>query len=230
MQRDTGSEASTVGMAAATPIRVLVADEQHVVRRGIRSLLESRPNFEVVAEAADGANALAMLAATGVDVAIVDYALSVMNGLQLTRHIRAASPETEVLIFTMHESEALVRAVLKAGARGYLLKSDGDVELVAAVEALSRHQPYFTNQVNQTILSRYLSLPDDVEGSTALTPRETEVVQLIADGHSSKGIGRVLGIGLKTVETHRASAMHKVGASTTAALVRYAVRNKLVEP
>ncbi|GJD52912.1 Oxygen regulatory protein NreC [Methylobacterium crusticola] len=212
------------------PVTILIVDDHGAIRRGVRAILETRDGFEVVAEAATGAEAIALAARHRPGVAVIDYSLPVMNGSQLTRRIREASPGTEVLVFTMHESEALVRDVLGAGARGYLLKSDADQQLIAAVDALSRHQPYFTGRVSEALLAHYLTHPGHASELDVLTAREREVVQLIAEGRSSKQVGETLAISVKTVETHRASAMHKLGLSTTAALVRYAVRNKLVEP
>ncbi|GJE02578.1 MULTISPECIES: response regulator [Methylobacterium] len=212
------------------PVTILIVDDHGAIRRGVRAILEAHDGVEVVAEAATGAEAIDLAAAHKPTVAVIDYALPVMNGSQLTRRIREASPKTQVLVFTMHESEALVRDVLAAGARGYLLKSDADQQLVAAVDALSRHQTYFTSRVNEALLAHYLAHPGQPSDMDVLTAREREVVQLIAEGQSSKQASETLAISLKTVETHRAAAMHKLGLSTTAALVRYAVRNKLVEP
>ncbi|WP_449375060.1 response regulator [Bosea thiooxidans] len=213
---------------ARKPVRVLIADDHDIVRRR-RSVVESRPGWEVVAEAQDGREALDLVIASKPDIAIVDYSIPIMNGAQLTRHICAEAPGTQVLIFTMHDSDVLIREVLTAGARGFLVKSDADRTLIAALDALARRQPYFTGQINEAMLKLYLSQPGGSETST-LTPREREIVQLIAEGNSSKEASRILNISLKTVETHRSSVMHKLNLSTTAALVRYAVRNKIVEP
>lgn len=209
-------------------VRVLIADDHDIVRRGVRSVVESRPGWQVVAEAQDGREALDLAIETKPDIAIVDYSIPIMNGAQLTRHICAESPGTQVLIFTMHDSDVLIREVLTAGARGFLVKSDADRTLLAALDALARRQPYFTGQINEALLKLYLAQPGGTETST-LTPREREVVQLIAEGNSSKEASRILNISLKTVETHRAAVMHKLNLSTTAALVRYAIRNKIVE-
>jgi DNA-binding NarL/FixJ family response regulator len=137
-------------------------------------------------------------------------------------------PQTEVLIFTMHESELLLREALEAGARGYLLKSDARKFLIAAVESLSQHKPFFTGRVSEALLNAFLSQGHATDG--VLTARERGVVQLIAEGHSNKEAAQILGLNLKTVESHRASAMRKVNVNSTATLVRYAIRNKLVEP
>lgn len=212
-----------------TSIGVLIADDHEIVRRGIRSVVESRPGWHVVGEAPDGIEALSLAAEYRPDIAVVDYSIPMMNGAQLTRRIRAESPETQILIFTMHDSETLIREVLTAGARGYLLKSDADRQLLAALDALSRRRPFFTGQINESLLKLYLSQPAEQDELSILTPREREVVQLIAEGNSSKQASQILSISVKTVETHRASAMQKLNLDTTAALVRYAIRNKLVE-
>ncbi|HEV7258883.1 MAG TPA: response regulator transcription factor [Bosea sp. (in: a-proteobacteria)] len=211
------------------PVRVLIADDHDIVRRGVRSIIESRPGWEVVAEAQDGREALDLALETKPDIAIVDYSIPAMNGAQLTRQICSESPETQVLIFSTHDGDVLIREVLTAGARGFLVKSDADRTILAALDALARRQPYFTAHISETLLKHYLSQPGGGETGT-LTPREREVVQLIAEGNSSKEASRILNISLKTVETHRSAVMHKLHLSTTAALVRYAVRNRIVEP
>lgn len=207
--------------------RILIADDHAVVRSGLRAILEAHPNWEVVAEASDGKEAISKAIEAQPDVAVIDYSLPVLNGMEVTRQIRARLPKTEVLIFTMHDNQALIEELLKAGVRGYLLKSDAKANLVGAVEALAVHKPFFTANVSEALLRSY------VEGSkgaaSPLTGRERTVVQLIAEGHSNKEIALFLGISLKTVETHRATVMRKLNLSSSAALVRYAVRNKIVE-
>jgi DNA-binding NarL/FixJ family response regulator len=210
--------------------RILIADDHDIVRRGVRAVLEGRSGWEVVGEANNGSAALELVEKLEPDVTIVDYSMPSMNGAQLTRRIKAACPRTEVLVFTMHDSDLLVREALDAGARGFLLKSDADRQLVQAVESLARRQPYFTGRITETFMKLYLAQPTDVSHVSVLTPREREVVQLIAEGHSSKDASEILSVSLKTVEAHRAAAMHKRNLTTTAALVRYAVRNRLVEP
>ncbi|MCB8821123.1 response regulator [Microvirga rosea] len=207
--------------------RILIADDHDVVRSGLHSILGSQPGWEVVAEAGDGKRAVELASETQPDVAVLDYQLPFLNGVDATREIRSVRPQTEVLIFTMHESEPLIRELLQAGARGYLLKSDARRFLIAAVEALARHQPFFTGRVSETLLSSYLA-GGSTSGST-LTPRERGVVQLIAEGRTNKEVAMVLGINIKTVETHRAAVMRKINANSSADLIRYAIRNKLVE-
>jgi len=209
-------------------IRILIADDHEVVRSGLRKILEAQPNWEVVAEAGDGKDAIHKAAETRPDVAVLDYSLPLVNGIEATRQIRARLPKTEVLIFTMHDNETLIQELLKAGARGYLLKSDAKRHLIGAIESLAAHKPFFTAKVSEALLDSFLARPSR-EGST-LTNRERGVVQLIAEGHTNKQIANILNISLKTVETHRAAIMRKLNLSSSAALVRYAIRNRIVEP
>ena len=218
-------------MAAELPdpiTRLLIADDHQIVRAGLRHILESHPNWEVVAEASDGKEAVRKAIESKPDIAIIDYSLPIMNGIEVTRRIREHLENTEVLIFTVHENEALIEEILKAGARGYLLKSDANKNIIEAVETLEGHKPYFTNRVSATLLHSFLarqSIP-----RTVLTDRERGVVQLIAEGYTNKQIAQLLGIGLKTVESHRAAIMRKLNLTSSAALVRYAIRNRIVEP
>jgi DNA-binding NarL/FixJ family response regulator len=207
--------------------RILIADDHAVVRSGLRAILEAHPNWEVVAEASDGKEAISKAIEAEPDVAVIDYSLPIVNGIEVTRQIRARLPKTEVLIFTLHDNQTLIEDLLKAGARGYLLKSEAKANLIGAIEALAAHKPFFTANVSEALLRSY------VEGSkravSALTDRERTIVQLVAEGHSSKEIAQLLGITRKTVETHRAAVMRKLSLSSLAALVRYAIRNKIAE-
>jgi DNA-binding NarL/FixJ family response regulator len=208
-------------------MRILIADDHDVVRSGVRAILEAQEGWEVVGEAADGKEAVDKALATRPDVVVLDYGLPVMNGIEATRQIRARVAGAEVLLFTMHDTASLVREVLEAGARGFLLKSDARRFLIAAVESLAAHKPFFTSQVSETLLETYLA--KGAAADCVLTAREKSVVQLIAEGQSNKKIADILSISLKTVETHRASAMRKLNLDTTAALIRYAIRNRIVE-
>ena len=207
--------------------RILIADDHDVVRSGLRSILEAHANWEVVAEASDGKEAILKAIEAKPDVAVLDYSLPLVNGVEATRQIRARLPRTEVLMFTMHDNEALIEELLKAGARGYLLKSDANRYLIAAIESLEIHKPFFTARVSEALLESFLTRTSRV-GST-LTHRERAVVQLIAEGHTNKETAELLNISLKTVESHRASVMRKLNLSSSADLVRYAIRNRLVE-
>ena len=208
-------------------IRILIADDHEIVRSGLRSILDAQPNWEVVAEAADGKQAIVRAMETRPDVAVIDYSLPLINGIEVTRQLHRRLPATEVLIFTMHDNEMLVDELLTAGARGYLLKSDANHYLVQAVEAVAAHKPFFTDQVSEILLHSYLRTS---RRPSILTPREREVVQLIAEGCTNKQIARILRLSIKTVEAHRSAVMHKLNLSSSASLVRYAVRNKFVEP
>jgi len=204
-------------------------DDHDVVRAGLRRILERRARWEVVGEAADGGEAVAQASALNPDIVLVDFSLPVINGVEVTRQIRSRLPNVEVLVFTMHDREILMAELLKAGARGYLLKSDAVHLLEAAVESLALHRPFFTDSVSKAMVSSYLkgAGPSSIH---PLTQRECGVVKLVAEGHSNKEIAAILSITLKTVETHRASAMRKLNYTSSASLIRYAVRNKLVDP
>jgi DNA-binding NarL/FixJ family response regulator len=209
--------------------RILIADDHDVVRAGLRAILESHDGWKVVAEAADGKDAIAKAIDSKPDVAIVDYSLPVLNGIEATRQIHARLPDAEILIFTMHDSEVLVGELLEAGARAYLLKSDAKQYLVAAVESLVNHKPFFTGRVSEQLLDSYLTTRSRrADGS--LSPRERVIVQLIAEGYGNKEMAATLNLSVKTVESHRATAMRKLNVTSTAGIVRYAIRNKLVEP
>jgi DNA-binding NarL/FixJ family response regulator len=209
--------------------RILIADDHEVVRSGLRSILEAHRGWEVVAEACDGKEAIAKAVESRPDVAVVDYSLPLMNGVEVTRQIRDHVPNAEILIFTMHDSNVLVGELLEAGARAYLLKSDAKRYLIAAVEALADHKPFFTGRVSEQLLESFLANNlRSTQGS--LSPRERGIVQLIAEGHSNREMSEILNLSVKTVETHRAAAMRKLNLTSTAAIVRYAIRNKLVDP
>jgi DNA-binding NarL/FixJ family response regulator len=207
--------------------RILIADDHDVIRSGLRSILEAHPNWKVVAEASDGKDAILKAIEAKPDVAVLDYSLPLVNGVEATRQIHARLPRTEILIFTMHDNEALIKELLKAGARGYLLKSDANRDLVAAIEALEIHKPFFTAKVSEALLESFLRGTGEL--GTTLAHRERSVVQLIAEGHTNKQIAQLLNISVKTVEAHRANVMRKLNLSSSADLVRYAIRNKLVE-
>jgi DNA-binding NarL/FixJ family response regulator len=214
-------------------IRILLADDHDVVRRGLRELLEAEPGWQVCAEARTGREAVALAERLRPDVAILDLAMPEMNGLEATRRIRRELPEIEVLVFTMHQSEQLMREALLAGARGFLLKSDAAERLVAGVAALVGHRPFFSAQVSEELLDAFVrggAASGEAGSMEVLTAREREIVQLLAEGRGNKEVGEALSISVKTVETHRAAIMRKLAIGSLAELVRYAIRNHLIEP
>ncbi len=215
-------------------LRILIADDHAVVRAGLRTLLESQPDWEVVGEAGNGREAVEQALRLRPDVAVIDFTMPEMNGLESARQIRKALPGTEVLLLTMHDSERLARQALVVGARGFLLKSDGNPQLLAAVKALAHHQPYLTPRVSSLVLEGYLHPGRGTDGgehpTDRLSPREREIVQLIAEGRTSKEVAVRLHISEKTVEAHRGNVLRKLGLRSAVDLVRYAIRNKIIEP
>jgi DNA-binding NarL/FixJ family response regulator len=211
--------------------QILIADDHEVVRSGLRTIIETRPDWAVRGEASDGRDALARALELKPDLAIVDYSMPIMNGLEVSRQIKSHHLRTEVLILTMHESEEILTKVLLAGVRGFLLKSDAKGQLTAAVEALLDHRPYFTSVLLEKLLHDYrIPAKDRSKNRSAmsLSPREQCVVQLAAEGHTNRSAAAILNRSVKTIETHRASAMRKLGISSAAELVRYAIRAKLI--
>jgi DNA-binding NarL/FixJ family response regulator len=207
--------------------RIVIADAHEVVRSGLRLLLEAQNGWEVVGEAANGKEALALIEKHVPEVAIIDYMLPFENGIEVTRRIKAGQIPTEVLLFTMHNSDVLIKEAFKAGAKAFLLKSEAYQELLTAIEALLMHQPYISGPASELMLASYLASQEaPVE---VLTTRERMVVQLVAEGHSNREMGKILNLSIKTIETHRASAMRKLSVKSTAGLVRYAVKNLLVQ-
>jgi DNA-binding NarL/FixJ family response regulator len=206
--------------------RILIADDHDVVRSGLRALLEGRAGWEVVAEAHDGNEAVAEAIEKQPDVAIVDYSMPLMTGVEVARRIREHQLGTEILIFTMHDSNALALEAFQAGARAFLLKSDANQMLLAAVDSLIVHRPFYAGA-----FASELKGVSAGKGSSSqmLSPREKTIVKLIAEGYSNKDVSAILNLSIKTTETHRAAAMRKLNITSTAGLVRYAVRAKLVE-
>jgi DNA-binding NarL/FixJ family response regulator len=216
------------------PLRILVADDHDLMRRGLKALLESRPGWTICAEAHTGREAVAKAEELRPDIVILDITMPELNGVEAARRILKASPNTEVLVLSVHYSDQLIRDILDAGVRGYIVKSDSDRDLVIAVEALSNHKPFFTPRATELILSNFnnkgtLGEVPDIIGER-LTSREREIVQLLSEGKTSKEVASVLGISVKTAETHRANIMRKLEIHSVSELVRYAVRNQIIEP
>jgi DNA-binding NarL/FixJ family response regulator len=212
-------------------VSLLVADDHEVVRRGIRALIQEQPGWRVAAEAHDGRDAVAKAAEIQPDVAILDITMPSLNGIDAAMQIAKLSPRTKILILTVHESDQLIRKALDAGASGYIFKTDAAFDLITAVKSLLSAKAFFTPKVSQIVLNGYLG-----KGPTAsedeqlqITGREREIVQLLAEGKSGKDVATVLGISLKTVDTHRSNILRKLHFHSVTELVRYAVRNHIVE-
>jgi DNA-binding NarL/FixJ family response regulator len=211
-------------------LRILIADDHAVVRAGLRTLLESRAGWEVCAESPDGRDAAEKAAKLKPDVAVLDIGMPLLNGVEATRRIRASSPSTEILILTMHESDDLVQQVVEAGARGYILKDEADRVLLAAVDAVRHHKPYFSTRVSTPPPPDDLpAAPDAYRTRLRLTPREREILQLLAEGKSNKEVATLLGISVNTAEAHRANIMLKLNLHSVAELVHYAIRNNIIK-
>ena len=215
-------------------LKILIADDHEIVRKGLRAILEGQRDLEIVGEAEDGRRAVAMAKELNPQIVVLDLAMPSLNGLEATKQIMKARPQTKVLILTMQEADPLIRDVLDAGARGYILKTDAGRDLVTAVEALRRNKTFFTSKVAQMILDGFLkgdSHPHDAQNpGDRLTARQREIVQLLAEGKSSKEVAVALGLSVKTAETHRANIMRKLDCHSVSEIVRYAIRNKIIEP
>jgi len=213
-------------------LRILLADDHKVVRQGTRALLSTVPEWKIVGEADNGRDAVSLTAELKPDIVILDIGMPELNGLDATRQIKKKLPETEVLIFTGQETEELVHDVFDSGARSYIMKTDAADHLIDALKALSEHKHFFTSRISEIVFARYIQGKKTVEGApekSRITDREREIVQLLAEGKSSKEIATILGISVRTVETHRAAIMKKLGLKSFSELIRYAIRNKIVE-
>jgi DNA-binding NarL/FixJ family response regulator len=211
--------------------RILIADDHAVLRHGLRALLESVAGWDICAEAPDGREAVRLARELQPDVVVMDLAMPELSGLEAIGQIRQAAPRTEILVFTVNDGEQMMREAFRRGARGYVLKSEVNEQLFAAVDALARHYPYFAGMAAQAVLEGFLrNAEDHPAGGGQLTSREREVVQLLAEGKSNKAIAALLSISPKTVDGHRAAAMRKLGTRSLADLVRYAIRNGLAAP
>jgi DNA-binding NarL/FixJ family response regulator len=214
-------------------LKIMIADDHDLMRRGLKTLLETHPGWKVCAEARTGREAVAMAEDRQPDIAVIDIGMPDLNGIEAARKIKKVSPNTEMLVLSVHQSDQVVREIIEAGAKGYLVKSDSDTSLVAAVEALAIHRPFFTSTATELILGNMRTngvVPAVAKAARdRLTPREREIVQLLSEGKSSKEVAAILGISVKTSETHRANIMRKLEMHSVSQLVRYAVRNQIVE-
>lgn len=214
------------------PIRIVIADDHEIVRQGVKNLLAGEADMELCGEATMGRDAVDLVAKVKPDVAILDISMPGLNGIEATRQILKAQPKIKVLMFTMHDAEQLVHEVFSAGAKGYLLKSDAGRHLVSAVRTVASGTPYFSSRLSQTIFEGFLKkdLPHaSSQPDQKSTSREREIIQLLAEGKSNKEVAAVLGISVKTAETHRAAVMRKLGLHSVSELVRYAIRNHIIE-
>lgn len=214
-------------MDATHMLRILIADDHEIVRAGLRRILEAETEWEVVAEAGDGKEAIGKAVETKPDIAVLDYSMPLITGVEATRQIRARLPKTEVLIFSIHDEDVLIEQCLRAGARAYVIKSDIGRELVEAVQCLAAHKPFFTTKASAILLDTILTLPSK---SIPLSDRWRCMVQMIAQGHTNKEIARTLDLGMTTVEKERKLLMRKLNLTSSAGIVRYAIRSGLVEP
>jgi two-component system, NarL family, response regulator NreC len=212
-------------------IRVLLADDHGIVRKGLRSTIESEPGYEVVAEAANGREAVRLAQQLKPDIAIMDIAMPQLNGIDATEQIMKLSPNTKVLVLSMHADESYVIRVLAVQARGYLLKDSAEVDLLPALRCVLQGRPYFSPKVTQVLLEdymRYLRQRGLQDTYDLLTAREKQVLQLLAEGNSNKDVANLLNLGLSTVDTHRTNLMQKLNLHSTAELVLYAVRKRII--
>ncbi|HEY4359208.1 MAG TPA: response regulator transcription factor [Acidobacteriaceae bacterium] len=213
-------------------LRIVIADDHDLIRRGVRNLISCRKEWQVVGEASNGAEAVEKVTSLRPDVAIVDFSMPILNGPEAASQIAKVSPKTSVVVLTMHDSEHVIRGVLQSGAKGFVLKSDADEDLIAAVEAVVQKRHFFTHRVASMMLEEYFtairpSIRNRDEGPR-LTMREREVLRLLADGVTSKQIADRLSISVRTVESHRMHINRKLGFGSIADLVRYAIRHGLV--
>jgi DNA-binding NarL/FixJ family response regulator len=215
-------------------LRILLADDHDLTRAGLRYLLEKQKDWSVCAEASNGRKAVELAETLHPDIAILDMTMPEMNGLEATRHILKSQPHTRILIYTMHETESIIVDALEAGAHGIVLKSDAGENMVAAVESIAKGRRFFTSSVAEAVVEAYLSRKTgqetDHHGQVILTTREREVVQLLAEGKSNKEVADRLGISTRTAEGHRAEIMRKLRFESLAQLIRYAIRNAIIQP
>ena len=213
--------------------RILIADDHKIVRAGVRALVTSVADWEIVGEADNGRDAVALAEKLHPDVVILDFTMPGLNGLDATKQIKKKLPQTEVLIFTGTESETLIHDVFASGARSYIVKADQTDQLIEAIKAVANHKHFFTSRIGEVVFARYMEgekTRHQSDEKDRLSDREREIVQLLAEGKSNKEVASILGISVKTAETHRAAVMRKLGFKSFSDLVRYAIRNKMIEP
>ena len=214
-------------------VRILIVDDHDIIRRGLKQLLTARSGWEICGEAKTGREAVALAEQLRPEIVILDISMPDLNGLEAARRIHKILPKTGILILTLHFSDQLVRDIVEAGARAYIMKSDADRDLVSAVEALANHRTFFTPRAAEMLLNGFSRESSSAEPQALprdrLTSREREIVQLLAEGKSSKEVAVSLGISVKTAETHRANIMRKLELHSVSEVVRYAVKNQIIE-
>jgi DNA-binding NarL/FixJ family response regulator len=215
-------------------LRIVLADDHAIVRQGLRSLLEQQPGWKIVAEAVTGNEAVIKVGEFKPDVAILDISMPSLNGLEAARRIIKSGSKTRILILTIHDSDTMIKEMLDAGVRGYVLKSDAARDLVVAVEALQHNKTFFTSKVAEMVLDGYLKklrTPAETESAASrITSRQREILKLLAEGKTSKEVAVALGMRVKTVETHRTNTMKRLNCHSISELVRYALRNQIIKP
>ena len=224
---------TTIPITPTLPLRILIADDHDIMREGTRAVVERQPGWEVCGTAANGREAIAQANGLQPDIVIMDMTMPDLNGLDAAIQIKRRLPSTEILMFTGHETDDLIRAAFEAGVRSFIFKSEAHHFLVEAIQSLARHKPFFTSQVSEILFSNMLHRAegsrDVAEPGQRVTTREREIVQLLAEGKSNKEVAEALGISVRTAETHRASILRKLSLDSVASLVRYAIRNKIIE-
>ena len=214
------------------PLRILIADDHEVVREGMRALIEHEPGWQVCGTATNGQEAVEAAKKLKPDVVVLDMTMPELDGLEALRGIKHTLPNTEVVIFSAYHSEEVIEQLFDAGAKSYIQKSDGSRHLVAAIKSLAEHKPFFTSEISQILFAKFLSGSAGKKQNGqehTVTSRERDVVRLLARGNSNKEVANCLGISIRTAETHRATLMRKLGLESLAALVRYAIRNNIID-
>lgn len=219
-------------MSPDQPIKIVIADDHEIVRQGVRNLIESESGMELCGEATVGRDAVELVMRVEPDLAILDISMPGLNGIEATRQILKLRPQTKVLMFTMHDAEQLVLEVFNSGAHGYLLKSDAGRHLVTAIRTVASGSRYFSSKLSEVLYEsfRHKDMPHAPASEQKASSREREIIQLLAEGKSNKEVATLLGISVKTTETHRAAIMRKLNLHSISELVRYAIRNHIIQP
>lgn len=213
-------------------LKILIADDHEVMRTGVRALIEQEPEWQVCGTATNGQEAVDAARKLKPDVVILDMTMPELDGLEALREIKRALPNTEVVIFSAHHSEEVIGQLFEAGAKSYIQKSDAGRHLMTAIKSIAEHKPFFTSEISQILFAKFLSGSAGKKQNgqeNTVTSRERDVVRLLAGGNSNKEVANCLGISIRTAETHRATLMRKLGLESLAALVRYAIRNNIID-